>query len=82
MCNFLRRPGDYGGTNSSGYLRDVVVHSSIPDVVVSYSTTPSASPALKALRTFIAMHPSDIDALQSANPVLHSLLLRLAEEDK
>lgn len=78
MCNFLRRPGDYGGTQSSGYLSAVTVDSSIPDVVVTYSTIPSISPSLVALRTFISKHPDEMKQLADTNPALHSILTTLA----
>jgi len=82
MCNFLRRPGDYGGTEAHGYLTNVVVDSSIPNVTVSYASKPrSSNPSLIALRTFIAHHPEEMANLASSNPELFGLLVSIAEDN-
>ena len=82
MCNFLRRPGDYGGTSPNSYTNTVVINSSVPNVAVSYSTQPkSNNSALIVLRTFINKHDDEMTALEETNPELHALLLRLAYGD-
>jgi hypothetical protein len=77
MCNFLRRPGDYGGTSPNGYIGNVVIDSSVPNVAVSYSAQPNKNKsALDDLRIFINTHPNEIRALEKSSPKLHTLLLR------
>jgi len=80
MCNFLRRPGDYRGTEAHGYLTNVVVDSSIPNMTVSYaSKSHSPSPSLIALQTFITHHPEEMVNLASSNPALFALLKSIAD---
>jgi hypothetical protein len=82
MCEFLRRPGDYTNTSSSGYPRDVVVDSSFPNVKVTYSTQQiSSTSALSDLRKYMNSNVEEISALEKTNPELYALLLRMAYGD-
>jgi hypothetical protein len=82
MCNFLRRPGDYEGTEAHGYLTNVIVDSSIPNVTVSYASKPhSSSHSLVALRTFIAHHPEEMANLASSNPDIFALLVSIVDDN-
>lgn len=82
MCNFLRRPSDYGGTSSHGYMDEVVVTSSIPNTSVSYSTS-SRKPrnaSLIALRVFVETRTDDMEKLKTDNEPLYLLLHQIVEE--
>lgn len=82
MCEFLRRPGDYTNTSSSGYLRDVVVDSSFPNVKVTYSTQETNSISILGdLRTFANSNVEEISALEQTNPELYALLQRMTYGD-
>ena len=83
MCGFLRRPGNYTNTSSSGYLRDVVVDSSFPNVKVTYSTQETNSISILGdLRTFMNSNVEEISALEQTNPELYALLQRMTYGDR
>jgi hypothetical protein len=82
MCEFLRRPGDYTQTSSSGYMRDVIVDSSFSGVKVTYSHPPTSNTLpLCALQTYMSTHLEEIAALEQTNPELYALLSQLTYGD-
>ena len=82
MCNFLRRPTDYGGTQATGFMANVSIDSSVPNAIVSYtSALPARSHSEIALRTFVATHQDQIENLRDSNPELHALLTAFIAEE-
>lgn len=74
MCNFLRRSGDYGITSATGVIGNVTVHSSIPNMVVSYSNGyKDESESLIRLKNHLA-------ELKETNPRILKSLKKLDKE--